>query len=533
MTPELSLQEQAAERQRARMERVNLRSESCDGRALGLARFSSPERIAHRDVKTRTERILNPFGDPWVNSKRMNRFIPVGTSSCRHLLRLELGRRTDVLEGADSQALADYLNYAKHANSPYHYDEQFGRLSQEMRYARLLRALFEKHGLKKKLIGYAVVNFVDGTLFSSSEKMPESSYLHYPEDSLDPNDRLHFKDVGELVASGDVFDIRRPEVRRMIATRVAKRTVEGELDAVLIDYAVRRYAFGLPTLIDKLPESWVDNFQESQLLLMTDIHQKLKAAGKELFLNGMMLDSIAVTEPTMTRMFAKACDGLFWEQPFRWEWKTYLNGEEDYYDRIERFITESAIFKKKIIFKVGSYRYHGTEDVISGWLERYKRTDAGIERHLAKHFTCFFLLFANRHYHTLIYTHPTEVFDIFASEAYFDFWDTDIGEPTGRRQQLADHVFMRPFERGVVVLNNNKGPATVVVPLPESLGRGPSVTVQMGPLSGEILVAAPPPPPPPPPPTTLTGKLRAWVRNAPPLQPVLRVYRKLRYGVES
>lgn len=516
---EAEKQSAAFQRQKSRMAAVGIQTESCDGRKLGLSRFSSRSKIAFKDYKSNIEQIYNPFGDPWASRRSQNRFIPVATSSCRRFSREELGRRGDTLSCNDVKTRKDYINYASRAGSAYHYDETAGRLNADMKPARELKRLFTENGINKKIIGYTVLNYNDGTLFSPSDPLPEEFFLHYPEHSREPKDRLKFVDGGTLIASGDVFDIREPKVRTRIVGAVIKRMIEGELDALLVDYAARRYAFGLPTLIDKLPQDWTTAFQEHQHSLMGELYRKIKASGKELLLNGMMLDSIVVTEPTMIQLFAKVCDGLFWEQPFRWEWRDYDKDGVDYYQRIEQFLNVAKLFKKKVFFKIGSYRYHGTEDVAPSWKARFKQTNWGIERHLAEHLTCMFLLFANRHYHTLIYTQPTEIYDIFCSEAYFGFWDKNIGEPVSDRKELSKHVHMRVFERGLVLVNNTLKAATVKVPIPEHWGGTRTMRVKLKPLSGHFHMRES---------TDRFDGLRRAIRNSVGFQALRKIYHLIR-----
>ena len=233
------------------------------------------------------------------------------------------------------------------------------------------------------------------------------------------------------------------------------------VDAVLIDYAVRAYAFGVPALVGFLSADWLRNFQETQLELIKVIHAELRSAGKELFLNGVMLDGIVSTDPALLKMFGRHCDGMFWEQPFRYEWLKFNHNGIDYYKRLDQFFDTIYAMKKKVIVQQGTYRFHASEDVEKSWAWRFAYTDHVIERHLAQYLTCFYLLYADGHRSTMLYTHPVEMMDIFASEAYFRFWDTDFGAPMHRRVELTKDVHMRVYQNGIVFVNNRLKPVRI------------------------------------------------------------------------
>jgi hypothetical protein len=462
---------------------VGVPNESCSAEMLGLARFASAQKFFASDQKSPTERVLNPFGDPWASRKR-NPYISVMTGSCRGILR----RKAPVVPhpvDSDGAALADYANYARLASSTFHYDETDGRLMPNMPRFRDMKTAFRAAGLKRtKFIAYTVANFDDGLLFARDSGVPESAYVHFPETSVDPADRLHFYEAPPLDAGGFVFDIRKPEVREMIALAIAKAMSENDVDAVLIDYAVRAYAFGLPSLIDTLPEDWIDSFQHNQRKLLQRIHAAVRGVGKQLFLNGMMLDGLAVTEPGLIAVYGKCADGVFWEQPFRWEWRGYSHAGADYYQRLGQFFDVMFGLRKQLIVKIGTYRFHATEDIEHSWTARFGATDHGIERHLASYFTAFFLLYGDRRWSHLFYTHPTELADIFSSEAYFQIWDQDLGEPISTRIEISPHVHMRAFQKGVVFVNNTLEPARLSEGQKPAAYKDEYPSLELAPLSG-------------------------------------------------
>lgn len=479
----------AQERTPRKRPQYGVTSEACSAAELGLDRFASEERFYQPEEKSDYERLLNPFGDKWAARKRKNRFIPTMTGSLTRLLERHDGPEVSPLtEPSQHEDAGAYAQFLKRAASDLHYDETIGHLRPDMARLKRVKAEFQAAGVKKKFIGYTVVNFDNNLLMPKSENLPESFYLHSPEASQRPEDRLWFSPGASLVDGGHVFDTRKAEVRSAICQAILRRLIDNDVDGVLIDYAVRPFAFGAPQLIDVMPRPWFDTFQEVQLRLVEELYETLKPYNKLLFLNGVMLDSITVTDPRLVRLFAKHCDGMMWEQPFRWEWRTFDNGDADYYDRLEQFFDIFAHLGKKLIVKAGSYRFHATEHIEPSWNARFKKTNYGVERHLAKYNTCFFLIFFNRFFSILFLTHPTKLKDIYASEAYFDFWDCEIGEALGAGRRLSRDVMAREFEHAVVFVNNTLEPFEVSPALtPEGFSSAvPKIT--LAPLSGEIWI---------------------------------------------
>jgi hypothetical protein len=465
-------------------------SESCSAEMLGLARFSASPKLFAAEAKGPAERVLNPFGDPWSHSKPSNGSLQVMTSSCQHLfshLAPDLAAKLATTGDHSDPEHAAHAAFLKNARSPYHYDETVSHLAPSMPDFVRLKRLFADLRIRKKLIGYTVVNISDGYLLWGRPPLPEHAYLHHPEHSLDPADRVRFRDASGLDAGGDVFDIRKADVREMIVDAVEHCMLANGVDAVLIDYAVRRYAFGLPSLADVLPDGWVDAFQESQIPLLRLLCSRLRKSGREVFLNGVMLDSITVTEPELVRGHLDGAAGVVWEQPFRWEWRNYNNGKQDYYQRLDQFFAMLAERNLHVIVKSGTYRFHGTEDVAPDWTSRFGKTDQGIERHLAVYAGAFALLFMHGKNTHFLHTHPTELYDIYCSEAHFQEWGTDIGAPSGPRIEIAPHVHMRAFERGIVLLNNTLD-AFRLTPKHRPDGfKSPFPAMTLEPLSGLIL----------------------------------------------
>jgi hypothetical protein len=469
--------------------KFGVETESCSAKRLQLHRFSNGQKVWAADQNSRSETILNPFGDPWSTRKMKNPFIPTMTGSCYSYVKREVGYIADPLHGSakkPTDAAKAFQRYSYGNVSDLHYDETIGRLAQDMPAFRDRKERYLAYGLKKRFIGYAVLNFNDQSLFGKDAPLPESYFVHKPERSRKRENRVSFRDGSTLIASGDVFDIRKPSVRTAICDAVMSAMKRNNVDGVLIDYAVRRFAFGAPSLVDELPASWFEKFQESQFALIQELYARCLAEDRLLFLNGVMLDSITVTQPKLINLFIKHCHGMMWEQPFRFEWRPFKKGEDDYYRRLEKFFDLFVYYKKMLIVKCGSYRFHATEDVDPSWNTRFLTTDSGIERHLADYNLCFFLLYYNRFFNRLYYTNPTEVFDVFTSEAFYSSWDSDIGEAVTGRIEYAEHVHFRVFENAIVFVNNRLQPMPLSPKKVFEGLEGPLPRLVLKPLSGTI-----------------------------------------------
>lgn len=471
---------------------VGVFGESCSNSMLGLSRFSSSQKLFKGEFKGPIERALNPFGDLWINRTRPNKDIPVMTSSCWGIVKRARPELMDALAGADAAGseAKNYAAFKQSASSLYHYDETVSKIAPKMPAFSELKRIFDRLGIERKFIGYAVVNFEGGLFGGEYARIPEDSFVHKPPESLHPRDRVMFRDNPPLDASGPVYDIRKQEVRDLIAAELLRNMIANGVDAVLIDYAVRPFAFGLPSLAGAMPPGWFEKAQDHQYYLMRTIYHKLRAAGRELFLNGVMLDGIVATDPDLSKAFLKCCDGIFWEQPFRWEWRTYNDGQHNYYERLQQFFDVTAKLRKMLFIKSGTYRFHATEDLEPSWIARYDKTDYGVERHLAQYLTSFYLLYYDRRFSCLLHTHPTEMFDIFCSEAYFDIWSAKLGEPLGCRVQLDTHVHMRSFENGDVYLNNQLESVEISGLVPGDRLVRPLAKITLQALSGTFVPAA-------------------------------------------
>lgn len=319
---------------------------------------------------------------------------------------------------------------------------------------RRLRAAFDAAQVPKRFVGYSTVNFAESTTMPGYRNAPETFFVHRRGMPRTRENRLVFVDDGELVAHGHVFDIRDPACREHLAQSITRAMVDNGVDAVLLDYAAGHYSFDSNNAFD-YPDGWHQRFEENQTELLTLITDTANRAGKEVFCNGMTLDGLYSTAVAKADLHMSACNGLFWEQPFRREWRDRSDDPDTYYDRLDRFF-EIAQRRDKLVFvKQGTYRVHGSETEEPGWTWRYPRTSRATERRLAEYFLAFHLLYADPKLTHLIYTHPVELYDVFASEAHFEVFDVDVGVALGPRRKLTDHVFARQYSKALIVLNNS------------------------------------------------------------------------------
>lgn len=493
---------------------VGVTSDSCSAEMLGLQRFSKPEGVYDARLKLPLEFALNPFGDAWQRCEAVNPSISVASSGLLGMLQQSDPGFEALFEidGGLPEELEDFIGFWGRCSSPYYYDESIARLAPSMPRFRSFKRRFSKWGINKRYIGYCVVNFDDGMLFPKSAPAPEWAYVHLPEDSNEPADRVVFVDSSALEASGPVFDIRKVEVRSLLAAAVSGAMERNDVDAVLIDYAVRVYAFP-DSANHSMPDGWFESYQENQLALLKAVYGEVSETGRELFLNGVMLDGIGATEISLVRLFLKAADGMFWEQPFRWEWRSYHDGERDYYDQLDEVFELFRFWSKRLFVKAGSYRFHASEDIEPDWRSRFWRTDSGIERHLADYFLCMFLVFQRSALTSYVYSHPVELHDVFASLAYFGSYSEQIGRALGDRIALREHVFLREYEDGYVFVNNTLEPFSL-----RSGRRGLPIGLAfrtLAPLSGLIV------------PRRQADPLRHWVARVPGATELARILRRV------
>lgn len=129
---------------------------------LGMDRFSVTPKFFAAESKGPAERVLNPFGDPWSRSKPSHGPLHLMTSSCRQLfyhLAPDLAAKLGTTGDRSGPELTKHAAFLNNARSPYHYDETVSHLAPSMPDFVKLKTLFAQLGIRKKLIGYTVVNF--------------------------------------------------------------------------------------------------------------------------------------------------------------------------------------------------------------------------------------------------------------------------------------------------------------------------------------------------------------------------------------
>lgn len=436
-------------------------------------------------TKSEIEKLANPFGDPWGSRSAPNPSIPLATSSLLHIyLREPYKKFARFDDKFNLQMPRAFVRYMRNASSPYHYDETIAQLSPQMLLFRKVREVFEREGVMKTFIGYTTVNFAESSVMPGYEEADERFFIHKRGMPPTRENRVQHQEFGEMDTAGDVFDIRNPEFHTYISEKLVDAMVANNVDIVLVDYAASQYVYGAKWQ-HLFPEGWAKQFEEHQYALLSTLTQHANSRGKRIFCNGMTLDGIYVTQRAKARLYLDACNGICWEQPFRLEWRDEAQDPEAYYKLLDDFFSLATELNKPILVKQGTYRMIGDENAAPGWNWRFKKTSAERERQYVNYFLPFYLLYMQGDLTPLMYTHPTEMSDVFASEAYFQEFDQDVGTPLGLRQRLADHVHYRHFTKAVVVLNNRDEPFEGDVP--ESPNSSKTVKVSLEKLSGKIL----------------------------------------------
>jgi hypothetical protein len=409
--------------------------------------------------KSAVERLANPFGDPWAEKGPPNRSIPIGTSTMYRLYDAIDGVEPRVTKegGFDLRMEEAEKHFLANSNHPFHYDESIAHLRTEMPAFRAVKARFESYGIHKTFIGYTFINVVDDKHFLGvTPKLKEEWFVHKAGCEPTPENRVVVVNDGSIERDGYLMDTTNAGFARFMADAIVQAMVHNGVDAVLIDFMGHMYPLGYYQHRDVLPIEFLENYREGQRRCLKIIARAAQAQGKMVFCNGIGLDGLYEQSYHDILRLTQACDGVFWEQPFRDEWREV--GEFDstvYYTRLRDFFELSKLTGKYVLIKQGTYRYSGDEKAVPGWKARFDITSAEQERRLARYLLSFYLLFTCGERTPMIYTHPVKVFDIFSSEAYFREWDTPIGAPLGDYIRYTKHIYSRRFENGLVICNNS------------------------------------------------------------------------------
>lgn len=410
--------------------------------------------------KSPIETLANPFGDQWASKGPSNPSIPIGNSTMYRLYdALEGAQPRLVKEGGFDLRLEEAeQHFLANANHPFHYDETLLHLCPDMPAFRAVKAKYESCGIRKTFIGYTYINVLEEKhRLLVTPKLKEEWFIHKKGTEPTRENRIDVTESGQIRRDGYLMDTTNPGYARFMADEIVGAMTRNGVDAVLLDFMGHMYPVGYYQHRDDLPVEFLENYREGQRRSLKIISRAANAAGKLVFYNGIGLDGLYEQSCVDALRLLQACDGVFWEQPFRDELRDLPGLDTSvYYTRLRDFFELSKTTGKYVIIKQGTYRFSGDEATIKGWKVRFDRTNEEKERRLARYLLSFYLLFTCGERTPMIYTHPVKVFDIFSSEAYFRDWDTPIGAPLGDCIRHTKHIYSRRFENGLVICNNAK-----------------------------------------------------------------------------
>lgn len=455
-----------------------------------------------QNEKTEMEKFLNPFGETWESKQASNPAIPVmlagafdRTKSASYGLTDRAASFNRLLPSYYPNSYPQpgvnyyldltegYKNLLRNANTPYTFYNQGGGLfSNRPRYSMpssniVIREL-DKINPNLKHNSYYVINFVEETDLAGYDNLKEEWYVHRKgTDPTKPENRV------KAAGGQDILDVTKPEFQQHMATNVAKAMQDNQLDWLLVDGAGD--ADRRPRLLNNEDPAAVypDHFNpqaffSGTLQTLGALKAKLNPLGKEVIFNPITPDVMDDNRVAQVRQYLEVTDGAYWENPFRTGTRDAFAsqyGVDYYFTQLQKFFDLANSMNKVLVVEsdtVNDYTQnpanvcspmflceYGKILAEKGYTEtlRYEQTIA--RRHLA-----LYLLFQTDPQKN-IYSHYTlaEPLSYETSEATFADYDLRIGKSTEKMVKIADNIYKRQFENGLVFINYSKQPYTVGV----------------------------------------------------------------------
>jgi hypothetical protein len=454
-----------------------------------------------QNPKSEMEKFLNPFGETWESKQSANPDIPAMLAGAfdrtksgsygisdraasfsrllpsyypNQLPQPSVDYYLDLTEG--------YKNLLRNANTPYtFYNQGGGVFSNRPRYnmpsSNIVIRELDKINPNLKQNSYYVINFVEETDLAGYENLKEQWYVHRKgTDPTKPENRL------KAAGGQDVLDVTIPEFQQHMATGVAKAMQDNQLDWLLVDGAGD--GLNRPRLLNsESPSVYPDHFNSEAyftgtLQTLGALKAKLNPLGKEVIFNPIQPDSIADERITQVQKYLEVTDGAYWENPFRTGNRDYYastNGPDYYYTQLQKFFDLANSMNKKLIIEsdtVNDYRQDPNNNCPLVFQCEYAEilaekgyTEALVyEQKIARRHLSMYLLFQTNPL-TNLYSHYTlaEPLSYETSEATFADYDLKIGKPLAKMEKVADNIFKRQFEKGLVFVNYSKSPYNIGV----------------------------------------------------------------------
>lgn len=451
-----------------------------------------------QNPKTEMEKFLNPFGETWASKQSSNSDIPVmlagafdRTKSASYGLTERAASFSRLLPSyypnSYPQAGVNYYldleegykNLLRNANTNYTFYSQGGGIfTNRPRYSMpssniVIREL-DKINPNLKHNSYYVINHVEEADLAGYDNMLEDWYVHKKgSDATKPENRLQVGGNGQYI-----IDVTKPGLQVHMATGVAKAMQDNQLDWLLVD--------GAGGSIYRPPLAAGDNYPDhfspqayftGTLQTLGAIKAKINPLGKEVIFNPIQPDAIDDNRIAQVRQYLEVTDGAYWENPFRTGNRDYFapNGPDYYYNQLQKFFDVAQEMNKKLIIESDTVNdiqmqnpnyctpmfqceYQKMLDE-KGYYEVLKYEQKIQRRHLA-----MYLLYQTNP-QTNLYSHYTlaEPLSYETSEATFADYDLKIGRSVGKIQKVANNIYKRQFEKGLVYVNYSKQPYTIGV----------------------------------------------------------------------
>jgi hypothetical protein len=470
----------------------------------------NPETFRLQNPKPETEKYLNPFGEAWETKIAYNPDIPVMLVAVFDRTKGGGYGVTD-RQAQFNRLLPDYtpsnypnqnttyslnltpgyINLLKNSGPAFAYFGGSGFDSNKPRLNMPVQKIVDREVRKinpnLKLFGYHVISFTEecdlagypplncsSGSWPTTESSKENWFVH--KKGADPTKAVNRLHAG---ATQFILDVTNPEYQDYMAEQLAKSMQNNGLDIVLVD-GVSDYhrpsltdEAGNAVPVNQLSNYYPDNlsdetFFKGKLAMLAKIKSKLTPLGKKVIANPIQPDAIDDTRLKQVNDILEVSDGFYWEDTFaagKRDYFTRETGNPDYwYSRLQAFF--EAVDKPGKVLIVESNT--ATSNLPPGYCKpaficeyQKKLNEVGYdtwlkeEQRLARLNLGLYLLFMDPV--RTVYKHHTLMEEI-SYETSEDFWadyDLKIGRPLAPKEKLADNIYRRWFNNGIVYVNNS------------------------------------------------------------------------------
>jgi hypothetical protein len=407
---------------------------------------------------TALEQFFNPFGDAWELKRPANPDVPVSLTPACH--RIEPARSTG--------PTSDQIQWLSKSNSRILFEEcaELADIT-DGQGAALLKTFVT--ALKAadptvKFLGHYTAGILPTAPVSSSAAVNDGEpigmrYIDQNQEGwfVHQKGRPPLREYRLRHASSfaEILDITNPSLRDFLATSLAQSMTFHGVDGVAIDscHDLPQFNPSIPGNVP--PDEIMSNWANGCVAFMQDL--KARAPSRLVFtlnywsLAGQQSGNHEVYDQEWFNRRIAVADGLLWEDPIG----QYLYSADETQTSIERLaarIAQARALDKYLGVLVNTN---------IGNQSTFRTTNATQQQAYANYYFAAYLMAFETPKTLLIAYTPTEAVDQFNSAAFFRIWDADVGPPVGPRQNLAQGVYSRNFQRGRAVFNGSFSPVEV------------------------------------------------------------------------